>query len=135
MLRTAGKLGARSAADAEIVDALIEGALDALRCPACGHVGLRLGTAGGEWERLEEDPESWGEGRRCQDCGGAIAAERLEVLPETRVCTPCARRSETAVDEAEDYCPKCGGTTTLVPRRGSGLAGYEVRCNSCRSYV
>lgn len=26
---------------------------------------------------------------QCGSCGGAIAPERLEVLPEARLCTPC----------------------------------------------
>jgi DnaK suppressor protein len=30
---------------------------------------------------------------RCADCGGTIAPERLEVLPEARLCTPCKAAS------------------------------------------
>ena len=30
---------------------------------------------------------------RCGDCGGGIAPERLEVLPEARLCTPCKAAS------------------------------------------
>jgi RNA polymerase-binding transcription factor DksA len=30
---------------------------------------------------------------RCADCGGSIAPERLEVLPEARLCTPCKAAS------------------------------------------
>jgi DnaK suppressor protein len=29
--------------------------------------------------------------RQCGDCGGDIGAERLEALPATQVCVPCAR--------------------------------------------
>jgi RNA polymerase-binding transcription factor DksA len=30
----------------------------------------------------------------CEQCGGAIGAERLRILPETRLCVRCKRRSE-----------------------------------------
>jgi hypothetical protein len=31
------------------------------------------------------------EGRRCHRCEAEIAAERLEVLPDTRLCLPCSK--------------------------------------------
>jgi hypothetical protein len=30
--------------------------------------------------------------RRCERCGGAIPAERVEALPDTRVCVECSRQ-------------------------------------------
>lgn len=32
----------------------------------------------------------------CEDCGGSIPLERLEVLPTSRLCMPCQARSESA---------------------------------------
>ena len=31
-------------------------------------------------------------GKKCELCGKAISAERLEALPETKRCVKCARR-------------------------------------------
>lgn len=42
-------------------------------------------------ERLRE-----GEYGSCEDCGTAIAEERLELLPHARRCTPCAVAEERA---------------------------------------
>lgn len=33
---------------------------------------------------------------RCEGCASAIAAERLEILPMSRYCTPCQRTSAVA---------------------------------------
>lgn len=38
-------------------------------------------------ERLEQDPVGF---FQCARCGGAIASERLDILPQTRLCADCA---------------------------------------------
>lgn len=35
-----------------------------------------------------------GDSGRCQRCGGAVEAERLEALPEAALCAACARVAE-----------------------------------------
>lgn len=39
--------------------------------------------------RLDEEPEAFG---ACEACHAAISMERLEVVPDTRVCRVCAAR-------------------------------------------
>lgn len=41
--------------------------------------------------RLDED-----EFGRCEQCGGKIDPERLEILPTTTLCAECARRASAA---------------------------------------
>ena len=72
---------ARASADGALVDAeLLENRLTTAR-RALGEIDEAL-------ERLADG--SYG---RCGDCGGPIAPERLEVLPEARLCTPCKAAS------------------------------------------
>ena len=72
---------ARASADGALVDVeLLENRLATAR-RALFEVDSAL-------ERLADG--SYG---RCGDCGGSIAPERLEVLPEARLCTPCKAAS------------------------------------------
>ena len=41
--------------------------------------------------RLYDDPESFG---RCGNCGAAITAERLQLVPEADLCRACASARE-----------------------------------------
>ena len=63
----------------------------------------------------------------CARCGGAIPAERLESLPETRVCVACAREmggsdlelvaEPELFGKAESYKKRVGGVSCrLVPK-------------------
>lgn len=46
---------------------------------------------------LERDPSEHGRGDgRCQECGGAIGAERLEVFPDAPRCVRCQAAWEQA---------------------------------------
>lgn len=42
-------------------------------------------------ELLRTDPEAY---RTCQECGSTIEAERLDVVPWTRLCASCAQERE-----------------------------------------
>lgn len=134
LLRGAGKLGPRSLPGPDLVDGLIVGALGVLACPSCHELGLEQATEPSAAEAIENDPEAWGESRRCRDCGKLIPEERLEVLPDTYQCTGCAQRGEGEPEEV-DYCPHCGGRVALVQRPGAGLTRYVLRCSGCGSYV
>ena len=147
-LRRLGKLGPRSKADVEIVDALFADSLDELSCTQCGKLGMRTqadtASTGGAGEQagggadpdawataIEEDPEAWGESRRCRQCRRTIEAERLDVLPETELCASCAGQPAGDESEEPEYCIRCGGVMQMVRRPGSGLAGYVMRCRDC----
>ncbi|XZE52016.1 TraR/DksA C4-type zinc finger protein [Planctomycetaceae bacterium SH139] len=107
-------------------------ALDQLCCPSCGRPGSSSPELSDAFGELEEDPELWGEGRRCEECQQSIHPERLEVLPDTRHCTRCAQAAVNGESQAErEFCPHCGDLVQTVRRGGGGLAGYVRRCSGC----
>jgi DnaK suppressor protein len=57
--------------------------------------GRRLYAIDEALSRLYRSPETFG---RCERCESDIEMERLEVLPETRLCARDARESEGEVD-------------------------------------
>lgn len=48
---------------------------------------------------LREDPEAY---TTCERCGGEIEAERLDVVPWTRLCASCARKLDEEEGAAAD---------------------------------
>src|SRR5689334_3742488 len=103
MLRGLKLLRSDAKPDPEIVVELIKAAQPKLVCPYCGATGLVL-------EASEELPdEAWGMARPCEGCGKPIPPERLDVFPDTRLCTACQAGDERgASPDAPEYCPKCG---------------------------
>ncbi len=127
LLRANGNLLRDKDPSPDIVDALFENLLVRLECTACGAAGLEENSDSTE----ESNPETWGESRRCIGCGAAIPAERLELLPNTQQCTPCAAAGKTSREDQRQFCDRCGGLVVLTARRGAGLAGYTMTCSSC----
>jgi RNA polymerase-binding transcription factor DksA len=58
--------------------------------------GRRLYQIDEALERLYRDPEGFGV---CESCGRAIAAERLAMVPETRLCAEHAIEAEAGLAE------------------------------------
>lgn len=57
--------------------------------------GERLLEIDAALRRLFSDPEGFG---TCQECGGDISMDRLEVVPSARLCIECRRRREAAAE-------------------------------------
>jgi DnaK suppressor protein len=55
--------------------------------------GRRLWEIDEALRRLYRDPETFG---TCESCGRPIPFERLEVIPEARLCTDCQTASESS---------------------------------------
>jgi DnaK suppressor protein len=53
--------------------------------------GDRLYQIDDALRRLYDDPESFGQ---CRNCGAAITAERLEMVPEADLCAACASAAD-----------------------------------------
>ena len=77
--------------------------------------------------------DDWEEDTRrvCETCSRPIDVERLEVFPETTVCSKCKSRAESG-ELAGDagYCPQCGGHLDVAVSRGRSGA-YQERCQAC----
>jgi len=118
------------APEQELLGELFRSAADKFRCPRCGAHGMNVGTV---YQEDEEDDEAWGMARRCDDCGEAIASERLLALPDSRRCATCQSRDERGETSGpRDFCPKCGSVMVVRPSRGAGLTRYQLNCPSCR---
>jgi predicted RNA-binding Zn-ribbon protein involved in translation (DUF1610 family) len=105
---------------------LAKAARERLLCSACGGGGLSVELApDDEWERPAKP---------CAACGTAIPVERLELFPDSELCAACQQRVDRGQtpDQHDDYCPRCGTRMTVRQRRGSGVAGYEMICPTCR---
>jgi DnaK suppressor protein len=57
--------------------------------------GRRLYALDEALSKLYREPERFG---ACENCGRAIAFERLEVVPEAKLCADCQRAAEGGVD-------------------------------------
>ncbi|MEX2187677.1 MAG: TraR/DksA C4-type zinc finger protein [Pirellulales bacterium] len=126
-LRDAGTLKAKSEASPEVVRELFLAAAAQIPCPDCGAVNLTARPA----EPLCD--EDWGQARACEACHKPIPPERLEFLPDARLCAACQQKDERGelADERE-FCPRCGAVMQLVSGSGRGVSRYSMRCPACR---
>jgi predicted RNA-binding Zn-ribbon protein involved in translation (DUF1610 family) len=119
-----------AAAEADLLAELFRASASRFACPQCGHAGLVASPS----EPL--DSEAWGEARKCESCGTAIPAERLEAFPDTRLCVACQGRDERGeLTGPAEYCPRCGSVMTLERSRGTGITRYVMACPACRRAV
>ena len=111
----------------ELLAELFTSSASSFVCPECDHQGLVARPAS------EGEDDAWGMARTCQTCGSPITPERLEIFPETQVCSECKRNEEQgATDDEISFCPRCGAAMTLKTTRGTGITRYEYRCPECR---
>ncbi len=132
-LRRAGMLRGNRRPDVEVIEELLPVALGKLTCPACRHTSL---TA----HRMEEDAQDdlWDVAITCTACGRPIPPERLEALPDTRICVACQSADEQGGLEGEDaWCPQCGGPMQWRVQH-TGRTRYRLVCQrfpACRGEV
>ena len=101
-----------------------------LRCSGRGSREVRIGDAVG---RALIDPAAT---TLCRACGYPIPLPRLEALPDTNICTPCAEDGakplapppypQPPADKRE--CPRCGRPT--IVRQNSENQGFFLGCAS-----
>ncbi|MDZ4821438.1 MAG: TraR/DksA C4-type zinc finger protein [Planctomycetota bacterium] len=121
-----------STVDADLVCELFLGSISKLKCPLCQQSAIYARRI--DSDDLEtSDDESWGMARRCEVCKQPIAAERIEIFPDTRLCTKCQQTDDRGeLPVAREYCPRCGSVMQLRQSTGGGLTRYLMTCLSCR---
>jgi hypothetical protein len=126
-LRRLGMLKRDDERDVRYLLQLAKGSRAGIECSTCGSGGVKvdLAEAADEWD---------GPRRACAACGAAIPPERLQLLPDAELCAACQQRIDggQSPDQHDDFCPRCGTRMTVRPRRGRGIAGYEMICPACR---
>lgn len=132
MLRAAGLLKAKSDSSPDVIRELFRASAAKLKCPGCGAIGLSTRGAD-EAMRAAMRDEDWGQDRACEACRAPIPPERLELLPDARLCAACQQEEDCGeLADQREFCPRCGAVMRLVSRRGAGIARYTMRCPSCR---
>lgn len=127
-LRAAGILKATSDSSPDVIRALYVASAAKLACPDCEAAGISAREA------PAEDDAAWGQRRVCEGCRAPIPRERLEFLPDARLCAACQagdERGETSAAERE-FCPRCGEVMQVAATRGAGITRYAMRCPACR---
>ena len=95
-------------------------------CPQCGnHAPAKM------LDGAEPDEQDWEFSRRCKSCRAEIDPDRLEIFPDTTLCTACQAKSEAGGGEDYGFCATCGGRLTMSRRGGGGLSGYALKCADC----
>jgi len=127
-LRKLGMMRRDAQPEDALIKEMVERMVDGFKCSTCENVGLTI------TDKDPFDDEDWGQGRKCEKCRAIIPAERIEIFPDTRMCTTCKSKAEAGDDDDGeiDYCPRCGDVRQLRARGGSGIAGYKMYCPSCR---
>jgi hypothetical protein len=130
-LDSADRLRRDQQPELEIMHEVLRGIAGELACPDCAATGLSA-------RQISDADFDWPEVRQCESCGQLIATERLEALPDTKLCAACQQsdeRGETTCSELE-FCPRCGSIMELRLTRGAGIARYTMQCTgnpACRS--
>lgn len=126
-LRAAGILKPTSDSSPEVVRALYIASAGKLACPDCEFVGISAREA------PTEADEAWGQARDCELCRAPIPPERLEFLPDARLCAACQAKDERGetIEREREFCPRCGSVMQVVASRGAGIARYVMRCPAC----
>jgi hypothetical protein len=113
--------------DPDILAELFRVSAASFRCPQCGATGLVIGAA------PADDDEAWGMARKCDSCCQPIAPERLEALPDARLCAACQAGDERGQPPGPvEYCARCGSVMVVRPSRGPGVTRYTLVCPDCR---
>ncbi len=96
-------------------------------CPQCSTAGLAVAPP------TADNDEDWGMARKCEGCGKPIPAERLEVCPNTTLCTVCQAQSDRGgLAGPAEYCPRCVNLMVLRQSRAAGVTRYVMSCSGCR---
>ncbi len=123
-LRRVKKARRDTAAEPELIAELFRVNAGNFSCPECGARGLVASPA-------SEDDADWPMARSCQECGRPIGRERVESLPDVRLCVDCQARADRGVSDTDEYCPNCGSKMVLRQTR-TGIARYVLACPQCR---
>lgn len=123
-LRDLGRLKRVERTETSLLLEIARLAAGEIYCPDCGAAGMELRTGAPQRDDFG--------GKRCEVCQKSIDPERLEVFPDSKLCTACQRGDERGLDSAEpEYCPACG--TPLQPVKSTvGVTRYRMMCPQCR---
>ena len=124
VLQAHGMLRRENEPETALIRELLVSIANQLPCGSCGAVGVEVRDG---WS------DEWVDVVSCASCAAVIPAERIEVFPDTKLCSKCQAKRESGEDVGQDaeYCSRCGGILKLTKKGGSGLAGYRMTCGDC----
>ena len=120
-----GMLRRQKEPDVDLVSELLSSAVPRMACRGCEATAFEL-----------SDAEAWDDmlpaAKACERCGGAISTERLEILPDAKLCIGCQTTEESGdSSEEQTYCSKCGSVMQVREVR-RGISRYQLVCPVCR---
>ena len=123
-LREAGKIRQGKDMELEILYEVFRASASQFTCPQCGRTGLSAMNAA-------EGAGDWPGTPACVKCGRPIAKERLEAVPNTRVCAACQSDTERGVQRQEkDFCPRCGAPMEVRAIVQGNRTRYVLACSA-----
>ena len=123
-LQAAGALRRTREPEQGLVLELFIATVDRFSCQQCGQTGLAC------HEASDEPWDEWQDVKPCDACRQPISPDRLEVFPQTKLCSACQGKDEVGGLNEVEYCPRCGDAmkTRLESR---GTSRYVMSCPSC----
>lgn len=132
-LQSVGMARVHRPPDEELLPALLEAGCEQFTCPSCQATGLELLPSD------DLDESEWEISVTCQGCGQPIPPERLEAIPEAKLCIACQTAEEAGTAETEpEYCPRCGTPMVWRHSQSSGVTRYKMVCGNfpaCRGQL
>lgn len=108
----------------EILYEVFRASASQFTCPECGRTGLSAANA-------VEGVGDWPGTPTCLKCGRPIARERLEAVPQTRVCAACQQDAERGIQkEDKAYCPRCGAPMEVRAVPQGNRTRYVLGCSA-----
>jgi DNA-directed RNA polymerase subunit RPC12/RpoP len=123
-LTAARKLRANRMPELDILYELFRAAGPTFACPQCGHVGLGVSNS-------IDDAHAWPGTPGCAACGRPIPRERLEAVPNARLCAACQALKDTGRPREEtQYCPRCGSPLEVRLVGAPDHPRYVLACSA-----
>jgi hypothetical protein len=123
-LTAARKLRANRMPELEILYELFRAAAATMRCPQCGQVGLGVSNS-------LDDARAWPDAPRCIACGKPMSPERLEAIPDARLCAACQGLKEGGrAREETQFCPRCGAPLEVRIEGDPDRPRYVLSCSA-----
>jgi len=123
-LRQVGRIREGKDVELEILYEVFRASASLFACPECGRTGLSAANA-------VEGVGNWPGTPTCLKCGRPIARERLEAVPQTRVCAACQQDAERGIQkEDKTYCPRCGAPMEVRAIPQGNRTRYVLGCSA-----
>ncbi len=132
-LQKAGHLRRVSDPESPLIDELFRHQLQNIACPECQQRPLQAKPVAMR-STQDNDWSDWGMNRLCGQCRKPIPQERLEAIPEAKLCFECQTAETCAAactSLSDTSCPRCGAWMRYATQT-IGSTSYRLVCPNCK---